>query len=295
MIKYNTSVKASGTTIVALAWAKARVWLKALALVFVLSFCAAGSAAAQTDIPSYAKAEASPSALAEASPSALAEGVAAADGTITRSQGWEVRYGIAGIAGVAGGQASAASLERLVGKAESFAVEVFKTKDETTGETRLMGVGEAHGLFAVDPEAAVAVVLDYPNIRDISPRAREAQIIEASASRLYVYEDIGISFMGISIGYKLDAETYREALPDGAIGIRCRLAKSHDGKLYAADSSWYFRKIQLGGVSYTYIRTWSTSGLRNPGVGVAGIMKLFTAGELRDQVEAVGRLAVVKR
>jgi hypothetical protein len=252
-------------------------------LVLALSSFAVGSAAAQTDNSSYAKVEASSSANAEAA--------AVADGTTTRSQGWEVRYGVAGIAGGAGGQASAASLERLIGKAESFAVELFKSKDETTGETKLMGVGEAHGLFAVDPEAAAAVVLDYPNIRDISPRAREARIIEASASRLYVYEDIGITFMGISIGYKLDAETYREVLPDGAIGIRCRLAKSHDGKLYAADSSWYFRKIQLGGVSYTYIRTWSTSGLRNPGVGVAGVMKLFTAGELRDQVSAVARLA----
>ena len=39
------------------------------------------------------------------------------------------------------------------------------------------------------------------------------------------------------------------------------------------------------------MRTWSTSGLRNPGPGVAGIMKLFTAGELRDQVAAVAKVA----
>ena len=97
--------------------------------------------------------------------------------------------------------------------------------------------------------------------------------------------------MGISIGYKLEAATFRDNLADGAIGIRCRLVKSVDGKLYASDASWYFRKVEIGGVGYTYIRTWSTSGLRNPGAGVAGIMKLFTAGELRDQVNAVVRLA----
>lgn len=243
-----------------------RVQPRALAL--VVFFLAAGAAAAQAELSAYAK----------------AEGAAAADGTITRSHGWEVRYGVAG----------SSALDRLVGKAESFAVDLFKFKDEATGENRILGVGEAHGLFAVSPEAAAAVVLDYPNIKAISPRAKEARVIESSPTRIYVYEDIGIDFMGISIGYKLDAETYREALPDGAIGIRCRLAKSHDDKLYAADSSWYFKAIQVGGASYTYIRTWSTSGLRNPGVGVAGIMKLFTAGELRDQVNAVARLAAKK-
>ena len=253
MTKYQASAKASWTAITALA----------------IFFVAAGSAAAQSDIAFNAKAEAA----------------AAAGGTTTSSHGWEVRYG------VAGGQASAASLERLVGKAESFAVDLFKWKDEVSGENRLLGVGEAHGVFAVSPEAAAAVVLDYPNINAISPRAREARVIESSVSRWYVYVDIGINFMGISIGYKLDTETYRETLPDGAIGIRCRLAKSHDGKLYAADSSWYFREVELEGIKYTYIRTWSTSGLRNPGVGVAGVMKLFTAGELRDQVNAVARLA----
>ncbi|PKL07347.1 MAG: hypothetical protein CVV53_00125 [Spirochaetae bacterium HGW-Spirochaetae-9] len=257
MAQRQASVKASLTAIMALA----------------AFFVAAGSAAAQTDLSAYAKAEAA----------------AAADGTTTRSHGWEVRYGIAG--GTGGASIAGAPLERLIGKAESFAVDLFKWKDEASGENRLLGVGEAHGLFAVDPESAAAVVLDYPNLKAISPRAREAKVIESSASRWYVYEDIGINFMGISIGYKLDAETWREALPNGAIGIRSRLTKSHDGKLYAADASWYFRKIQLGGVSYTYIRTWSTSGLRNPGVGVAGVMKLFTAGELRDQVNAVGQLA----
>ncbi|MDP2791286.1 MAG: hypothetical protein Q8O15_05955 [Rectinemataceae bacterium] len=253
MTQRKASAKASWTAIVALA-------------VFSL---AAGSAAAQTDLSSYAKAEAA----------------SAADGTATRSHGWEVRWG------VAGGQTADATLESLVGKAESFAVDLFRWKDEASGENRLLGVGEAHGIFAVSPEAAAAVVLDFPNLKDISPRAKEVRVLDSSDSRWLVYEDIGISFMGISIGYKLDAEFRREILSDGAIGVRCRLVKSHDGKLYGADSSWYFKRIEVGGKAYTYIRTWSTSGLRNPGLGVAGVMKLFTAGELKDQVEAVAKLA----
>jgi hypothetical protein len=49
--------------------------------------------------------------------------------------------------------------------------------------------------------------------------------------------------------------------------------------------------VEAGGKTYTYMRTWSSSGLRNPGLGVAGIMKLFTAGELKDQIAAVAKLA----
>ncbi|MCX7028112.1 MAG: hypothetical protein NT061_11690 [Spirochaetes bacterium] len=174
-------------------------------------------------------------------------------------------------------------------------MDLFKLNGDPSGENRILGVGEAHGLFPVPLKAAAVVVLDYPNLKAISTRAREVRVIESSASRWYVYEDIGISFMGINIGYKLDAEGYRETLPDGAVGVRGRLAKSHDGKLYAADSSWYFKEVKVDVLAYTYIRTWSTSGLRNPGLGVAGIMKLFIAGELRDQVNAVGRLAASKR
>ena len=243
------------------------------ALAFVLCFFAAGAAAAQTGVP------------ASQTGAAQMEGAAAADGTLTRYLNWEVRYGVAGKPVVP------EDMSRLIDKVETFAVDVFKFKDEVTGENRVFGTGEAHGLFAVTPEAAAAIVLDYPNLKAISPRVREVKVVESAASRWYVYEDIGISFMGISIGYKLEAATFRDNLADGAIGIRCRLVKSVDGKLYASDASWYFRKVEIGGVGYTYIRTWSTSGLRNPGAGVAGIMKLFTAGELRDQVNAVVRLA----
>lgn len=235
------------------------------ALVFLLAL---GSAFAQSDASSL-----------------KAEEAAAKDGTQTRFQGWEVRYG------VAGGVSALAEKAQLIGKAESFAVDVFKFRDEASGENRILGVGEAHGLFPVPLESAVAIVLDYPNLKRISPRVREVRVLDASAFRYSVYEDIGINFMGISIGYRLEAETLRDNLAEGIVGVRSRLTKSLDGKLYASDASWYFRRMEIGGLSYTYMRTWTTSGLRNPAAGVAGIMKLFTAGELRDQVNAVASLA----
>ncbi len=210
---------------------------------------------------------------------------AARDGSITRYQGMETRYGLAASPVVS------SNLAVLVGKAETFALEVIKFKDQASGEQRLYGTGEAHALFDVPMEAALAVVLDYPNLKAISPRVRNVKVLESSGNRILVYEDIGITFMGISIGYVLDVEVFSDTLPGGALGMRARLAKSHDSKLYASESSWYFQRVNVDGKPYTYMRTWSSSGLRNPGLGVAGIMKLFTAGELKDQIEAVAKLA----
>ena len=81
----------------------------------------------------------------------------------TRYLNWEVRYGVAGKPVVP------EDMSRLIDKVETFAVDVFKFKDEVTGENRVFGTGEAHGLFAVTPEAAAAIVLDYPNLKAISP------------------------------------------------------------------------------------------------------------------------------
>ena len=213
------------------------------------------------------------------------ETAASRDGSLTRYQGFEPRYGLAASPVFTG------SLSSLVDKVETFALEVIKFKDPATGENRLYGTGEAHGLFDVPMEGALAVVLDYPNLKAISPRVKNVKVLESADNRILVYEDIGINFMGISIGYLLDVEVFSDKLPDGALGMRARLSKSHDGKLYASDSSWYFQRVDVGGKPYTYIRTWSSSGLRNPGLGVAGVMKLFTAGELKDQIEAVVKLA----
>lgn len=220
-----------------------------------------------------------------------AQGAAGIQGALpTEVGGMKVRYGVAAT------PAELAALARS-GKAESFSVDMVQGKDAATGETRVLGDGEAHGLYrGVSAERAFAVVVDYPNLRAISPRMLQSRIIDSSTpGRWLVYEDVGINFMGIYMGYRLDVESFRDELPGGAIGLRARMAKSHDGRLYVSDSSWYFAPLKVGGEEYLYIRTWSASGLRNPGFGVAGIMKMFTAGELKDQVNAVARIAAVPK
>ncbi|HWR12549.1 MAG TPA: hypothetical protein VN445_12070 [Rectinemataceae bacterium] len=221
-----------------------------------------------------------------ASVAAAAPPASAQAQNILEYKGWKVRWGVA---------AAPDKLASLVGKAEAFAVDVVKFKDEATGENRLLGSGEAHGMYPVPLEAAVAAVLNYKNLKAISPRVREVRVYENGPPLWKVYEDIGVDFLGISVGYKLDAETYRDDLTDGVVAVRGRMLKSHDGKLYEADSSWYFTRLSVGGVEYTYMRTYSTSGLREPGAGIASILKLFTAGDLRDQVAAVAKAAAASK
>ena len=204
----------------------------------------------------------------------------------TRYEGWEVRYGIAQTPG--GLEALAAQ----AGKPESFAVDMIKSRDEKSGDNLVYGTGEAHGLFRVPMDRAIAAIRDIANRKALSPRLKEIRLVETlGKGRSIVYQDVGITFMGISIGYRLDYEEVNDSLPGGAQGNRTRMTKSHDGKLYAADSTWYLEPVRIGGTDYLYIRTWSASGLRNPAPGVAGVMKLFTAGELKDQVSAVVKLA----
>ncbi len=178
----------------------------------------------------------------------------------------------------------------LADKAESFAVDVL-TPPQVPGERRILGTGEAHGLYEVPLEAVARLLWDYPVLKTISPKLRDVKVEHRTDTSIVVYEELGISFLGIRIGYRLRLEAFRDDFPDGSVGLRYRMIESLDGKLYAADSSWYLKEIEAGGRKLLYMRTFSTSGMRNPGLGVAAAMKAFTAGELSGQVEAVARKA----
>jgi hypothetical protein len=209
-------------------------------------------------------------------------------GTVTNYLGFSVRYGMAGTGGAGGLDAAAAA--KLAGKSESFAVDVL-TPPQVPGEKRLLGTGEAHGIQEADLQTVATLLWDYAALKTISPRLQEARVEERSPTRILVYEELGIAVLGIKIGYKFRIESIRDDFPDGAVGLRYRLTESLDGKLYEADSSWYLKEIEVGGKKMLYMRTYSTSGMRNPGFGVAGAVKAFTGGELTGQIQEIAREA----
>lgn len=213
-------------------------------------------------------------------------------GTVASYLGFSVRYGMAGLGGT--GALDAATAAKLAGKAESFAVDVL-TPAQVPGEKRVLGTGEAHGIQEADLQTVATLLWDYAALKTISPRLQEARVEERSPNRILVYEELGIAVLGIKIGYKFRIESIRDDFPDGAVGLRYRLTESLDGKLYEADSSWYLKEIEVGGKKMLYMRTYSTSGMRNPGFGVAGAVKAFTGGELTGQIQEIAREARNRR
>ncbi|MDP2792460.1 MAG: hypothetical protein Q8O15_11970 [Rectinemataceae bacterium] len=218
----------------------------------------------------------------------LAAYPAANGATADSYAGYIVRYGLAGSGGT--GSLDAAGIAKLAGRSESFAVDVINP-EQVPGEKRVLGTGEAHGIYEVPLEAVANLLWDYPVLKTISPRLQEAKVEARAEGSIVVYEEIGINFLGIRIGYKIRLEAYRDNLPDGAVGLRYRMTESLDGKLYSADSSWYLKEVDADGRKMLYMRTFSTSGMRNPGFGVAAAMKAFTSGELSGQVDSVAKEA----
>ncbi len=210
------------------------------------------------------------------------------NGTVTASSGFIVRYGAVGPGGSA--MLDEAGAAKLAGRSESFAVDIL-TPEQVPGEKRVLGTGEAHGIYEVPLEAVASVLWDFPSLKAVSPRLQDVKVDERTESRVALYEEIGINFLGIKIGYKLRLETFRDNFPDGSVGLRYRMLESLDGKLYSADSSWFLKEVDVGGKKMLYMRTYSTSGMRNPGLGVAAAMKAFTAGELAGQVDAIAKEA----
>lgn len=196
--------------------------------------------------------------------------------------GWLVRYGVL---------PASSALKALVGKAESFDISSDRDADGPAGERRILGTGQAHGLFPVSLEAAASAVIDIPNLPKVSGSILSAILLDTSGDRFRAKEKIGFEFLGLSIGYEVIVDTIVDRLPGGSVGVRSRLVESLDGKVYRADVSWYFAPLVIEGKEYTYMRVWSVSGLSNPAPGVPAALELFSKGELRGQVKAVASIA----
>jgi len=173
---------------------------------------------------------------------------------------------------------------------------VSSFRDPATGERRLNGFGEAHAVYDVPLDAVFKVLQDYPGQKAYSKRLLDVKVEYQDAERAVVYQDIGISFLGLKFGSRVRSEILVDRLGPGEIGIRARLLESVDHNLFESFSSWYLKEVEVGGKTMLYLRTFTSPGLRNPFIGVAGVVKSFTPPELRGQLqdtvkEALRRLA----
>jgi len=240
---------------------------------------AASSAAAPGAGPQAASLAVPGAAGQGAAPQAAPAASAPAAGTLPAA--FDPRYGIA----------PGADLASLVDKPTLVSMQVRQWKDPATGEGRLAGYGDAHAVYEV-PLAAVAATLgDYLGRKAYSPRIREMRIESVEGPSTLLYEDIGIVFLGVKVGYLTRSEIVRDELPGGAVGFRARLVESLDGKLFSATSSWYLEEVEVGGRRMTYLRAYSNPGIRSPGLGMGSILKAFTPSELATMLEQTVRAA----
>jgi hypothetical protein len=191
--------------------------------------------------------------------------------------GFDVRYGIAPGADLAG----------LVGKATLISMSAEKFRDPETGERRLIGYGDAQGVYDVPIRDLLAVLDDPAGAVSYSPRLLEARIEEEDGPRVVLYQDIGIVFLGFKVSYRFRAEQIRDDLSPSEVGYRVRLLESLDGHFFEAYTSWYLAEVLVDGRQLVYIRNYTRPGLRKPALGMEFIVRRFTPGELRSTMERV--------
>jgi hypothetical protein len=162
-----------------------------------------------------------------------------------------------------------------------------KYKDPASGESRIVGYGDAAGVYDV-PLSAVLSVLDDPvGASSYSPRLLESRLELRDGSRLVIFQFVGFSFLGIKLGYRFRAEQVRDDLSKGEVGYRVRLLESLDGTFFEAYTSWYAKQVMVDGREMVFLRTYTRPGLRKPALGMEGILKTFTPPELKGTLNRV--------
>jgi len=196
-----------------------------------------------------------------------ASAVSASPGTLD-----EFRFGVA----------TGADFSALLEKPEVTEMEAEPWKDPESGESRIAGWSEVQGVFEVPFEAMVRILTDYEGQPRYSPRLFDARVESRDGSLVKVFQEVGMSILGIKAKYEIHIEFREEMLPDGGFGQRSMLLDNPSGNLYESFSSWYVLPVTVDGKPCVYVRGFSRPGLRKAFPGLAGALRTFTPGEVKD-------------
>ena len=158
--------------------------------------------------------------------------------------------------------------------------------DPATRKKIIEGRGEAHAVYALPIELLASVLDTSLDQLRYSPGILDERINLRDGPRTVVYQELGLEFLGIRVSYKTRSEIYRDELPGGAVGFRARLVESLDGKIYESYSSWYLCPMTAWGKTYTYVRFYMHTGLRQAMIGMETAMKSFIPQQSSDMITA---------
>jgi len=183
------------------------------------------------------------------------------------------------------GPAPGADFGALLEKPVVTEMEAQTWKDPESGENRIAGWSDLHGVFEAPFDAVVRVLTDYEGQSRYSPRLFSARVESREDGRVRVYQEVGVSILGIKSKYRIVVDFEERTLPDGGFGQRSRLVDTPDGNLYESFSSWYVLPVLVEGKACVYVRGFSRPGIRKPFPGMAGALRTFTPGEVKNLLE----------
>lgn len=188
--------------------------------------------------------------------------------------GYRVRYGIA----------PGTDLKALADRTAVLGMSMTSFKEETTGKPMIRGYAEVHAVYDVPLCDVDASMWDFIGQKQIFPRLLEVRVEKESADYARIFQRVGVSILGLSVGYRMRIEVSRDHFPNGAVGHRSRLIECIDGNMFQSYSSTYMEEVTIDGKKMTYIRVFSSPGILNPFPGTDYIVKQLTPGELRDSI-----------
>lgn len=187
------------------------------------------------------------------------------------------------------GIAPGTDLEKLVGKPEMIEMVNFQFEDPATGEKRMAGFSDTHGVYDLPLEAFIQVIADYDSYHRFNNRIFESEVLKGSGDSWLVRYNVGISFLGFRVAYDTVEEATLKRFPDGSVLFLGRLVDSPDGNLFEHYTSTYLAEVLVNGKRMTYVRSLNRPGLRKPFPGMLAISKTFTPGESRAQMNGLAK------
>lgn len=195
---------------------------------------------------------------------------------------FDFRYGI--LAGT-----DLAALERrgaIIGSSNDL------VRDPESGERRLAGYGEFHTVYEVPVDYFMRVLLDFSGYSRFMPWIISGSLLEKERNYYLAEFKVGISFLGMEIGFESVSESVVDSLINGSFGLRSRLVHSPSNNLYEHYVSWFIAPVVINDRPMTYVRYYNRPGVRKPFLGMPTLARTFGDNNMRGQVDGIGREAI---
>lgn len=164
------------------------------------------------------------------------------------------------------------------------------------GRKYLLAKSDFHVIYPIEMQKMISVIADYDNYAGVLPRVEYSED-KCQSDDPYAYhkqeQNLSIEFMHIGVKYEYVINILYEDLGQkNVFATKWNLEESLDGKLYELYGSWYLREFKYKGRTYTYVRYYARTGLKQVFTGLETLMKIFSSYDVKQLLDAVYAEAV---